>query len=142
MEQRLSLVTLAVDDLEAVRRFWVEGIGWQPMTDVPGEVVMFQVGEHLLLSLWDVDHFTAEVGAPVRGPGAFPITLAHNLGSPEEVDAVLAQAERAGARTTAAEHREWGGYSGYFVDPAGFSWEIAWAPGEIGALVVPPGRPG
>jgi hypothetical protein len=139
MDPRISFVTLAVRDLSASRRFYVEGLGWVPELDVPGEVVMIRVGEHLVLSLWDEAHFEAEVGRIGRGHGVPPFTLAHNVASREQVDEVLADAGRAGAELGDAEDREWGGYTGYFADPDGVRWEIAWNPGEIGQLVLPPG---
>lgn len=138
MDQRISLVTLAVADLDASRRFYIDGLGWEAFMDVPGDVLMIRTGQHLLLSLWVEPHFEAEVGAIRRGPGVAPITLAHNVGSDAEVDAVLDTARAAGADPVEpAQRREWGGYTGYFGDPDGYRWEIANAPGEIKELVVP-----
>ena len=137
MEPRLSFVTLAVADLERTRRFYVDGLGWTPVVDVPGEVLMIQVGPHLVLSLWDEQHFAAEVG-PVRRSGVPPVMLAHNAADRADVDRVLDTARRAGADPVSdAVEREWGGYTGYFADPDGFRWEIAWNPGPIGQLVLP-----
>ncbi|MGX7728215.1 VOC family protein [Rhodococcus sp. 2H158] len=137
MEQRLSFVTLAVADLDRTRRFYVDGLGWTPVVDVPGEVVMIQVGPHLVLSLWDERQFAAEVG-PVQRGGVPPVTLAHNVADRADVDRVLDTARRAGADPVSdAVEREWGGYTGYFADPDGFRWEIAWNPGPIGQLVLP-----
>jgi uncharacterized protein len=137
MEQRLSLVTLVVADLDATRRFYRDGLGWEPYLDVPGEVLMFRTGEHLVLSLWDEQAALEEIGPVTRG-GTPPLTLAHNVAEPAQVDAVLADARRAGAPTVSdATQREWGGYSGYFTDPDGFMWEVAHAPGPLGELVVP-----
>jgi hypothetical protein len=137
MDQRISFVTLAVRDLGASRSFYVDGLGWEPVADVPGEVLMFRAGDKLVLSLWDVDAFTAEVGqAP--GGGFAPITLSHNLATTDGVDRVLEQARVAGAQhVTDAQEREWGGYSGYFADPDGFRWEICFNPGPIGQEVLP-----
>ena len=138
MDQRISLVTLAVADLDATRRFYLDGLGWQAFMDVPDDVLMIQAGEHLLLSFWVEPHFEAEVGAIRRGEGVAPITIAHNLASDAEVDAVLETARAAGADPVQpAVKREWGGYSGYFGDPDGYRWEIAHAPGQIKELVVP-----
>jgi catechol 2,3-dioxygenase-like lactoylglutathione lyase family enzyme len=138
MDQRISLVTLAVSDLDATRRFYLDGLGWESFIDVPGDVLMVQVGEHLLLSFWVEAGFEAEVGPIRRGSGLVPITLAHNVGTDAEVDAVLTTAREAGADLVEpAVKREWGGYSGYFADPDGYRWEIAHAPGEIKDLVVP-----
>ena len=139
MDQRLSFVTLAVADLEASRRFYVDGLGWAPELDVPGEVVMFRAGPMLVLSLWDRAAFEAEVGQPAQaGPGIVPMTLAHNVRTETEVDAVLALARAAGSKTSPAQRREWGGYTGYFADPDGFRWEVATNPGPIGESVLPP----
>ena len=137
MEPRISFVTLAASDLAATRAFYVDGLGWTPELDVPGEVVMIRVGEHLVLSLWDEAHFEAEVGPVRRGDGVPPFTLAHNVATREEVDAVLAQAEAAGAAVRGAEERDWGGYTGYVTGPDDVPWEVAWNPGPIGQLVLP-----
>ena len=138
MDQRMSFVTLAVADLEATRRFYVDGLGWEPMVHVPGDVLMIKVADKVVLSLWDRDHFEAEVGPIVTGEGVAPLTLAHNVGSREEVDEVLDHARRVGADpVNEGVDREWGGYTGYFGDPDGYRWEVAWAPGEVGAAVLP-----
>ena len=138
MDPRISVVTLAVRDLAASRRFYLDGLGWSAVVDVPGEVVMVQVGEHVVLSLWDEAAFVAEVGPVARGDGVPPVTLAHNVATVEAVDAVLAAARAAGASLVGeGEHREWGGYSGYFADPDGFRWEVAHNPGPVGRLLLP-----
>lgn len=138
MDQRISFVTLAVRDLAATRRFYTHGLGWQPELDIEGEVLMFRTGQHLLLSLWDAKAFEAEVGPIARGEGVPPFTLAHNVATRGEVDQVLGQALESGSPyVSAAEERDWGGYTGYFADPDGFRWEVAWNPGEIGSLVLP-----
>ena len=138
MDQRVSFITLAVADTAASHRFYVDGLGWEAELEVPGEVLMLRVADKVVLSLWDEEHFTAEVGhAPARD-GVPPLTLAHNVATREEVDGVLAQARAAGAReVSAATEREWGGYTGYFADPDGFRWEVAFNPGEIGLSVLP-----
>ena len=138
MDPRISFVTLAVADLEASRRFYVDGLGWHEDLHVPGEVSMIAVGEHLVLSLWDRVAFEAEVGPVTGGDGVAPFTLAHNVRTPEEVDAALVTATAAGAvRVGDATRREWGGYTGYFADPDGFRWEVAHNPGPIGQKVLP-----
>lgn len=138
MEQRLSFVTLAVRDLDASRAFYVDGLGWEASLDAPGEVLMFKVGEGVVLSLWNAVEFAAEVGPIVRGTGLAPFTLAHNVATPDEVDAVLETARQAGADPVhPATERAWGGYTGYFGDPDGFRWEIAHNPGPIGQEVLP-----
>jgi catechol 2,3-dioxygenase-like lactoylglutathione lyase family enzyme len=137
MDPRITFVTLAVRDLDAARRFYVGGLGWVPELDVPGEVVMIRAGERLILSLWDEAHFEAEVGRIGRGDGVLPFTLAHNVATRDEVDAVLDDARRAGAEVGEAADRDWGGYTGYFADPDGVRWEIAYNPDPIGRSVVP-----
>ncbi|UOQ56510.1 VOC family protein [Leucobacter allii] len=135
MEQRLSLITLAVADVARSRAFYVDGLGWAPLFEAE-DVVMLPVGPQLLLSLWSVEGFTAEIGEPPAA-GLAPITLAHNVRTEAEADAVLARAASLGATTQAAVRRDWGGYSGYFQDPDGFRWEIAVNPGDTGAYVLP-----
>ncbi len=138
MDQRISFVTLAVPDIAAVRRFYVDGLGWTAALDVPGEVLMVKVGDRLVLSLWSEAGFEAEVGPIRRGDGLAPVTLAHNVATTALVDEVLATAEAAGAADVRpAVQRDWGGYSGYFSDPAGFRWEVAFNPGPIGQEVLP-----
>jgi catechol 2,3-dioxygenase-like lactoylglutathione lyase family enzyme len=138
MEPRVSFITLAVPDLEAAHAFYVDGLGWQPAMHVPGDVLMIQVGDRLLLSLWAEPGFEEEVGPIRRGAGHVPITLAHNLPTRAEVDAVLEQARAAGAPYVGdAVERDWGGYTGYFADPAGFRWEVAYNPAPIGQMVLP-----
>jgi hypothetical protein len=138
VEQRISFITLAVHDLAVSREFYVSGLGWQTAVEVSGEVVMLQAGPLLVLSLWDEQHFAAEVGTVSRGPGVAPFTLAHNVARREDVDTVLATAAAAGAHPVhAATEREWGGYTGYFGDPDGYRWEVAWNPGAIGQVVLP-----
>ena len=135
MEQRVSFITLAVADVARTRAFYVDGLGWQPIFE-SDDVIMLPVAERLILSLWSVDGFTAEIGA-APASGIAPITLAHNLATEPEVDAVLAEAQALGATVSPAARREWGGYSGYFADPDGFRWEIAVNPGDTGAFVLP-----
>ena len=140
MDQRISFVTLAVTDLDASRRFYLDGLGWAADLDVPGDVVMVRVGQHVVLSLWQREHFEAEVGRIGwrPGDGVAPFTLAHNVPTTDEVDVVLATARAAGAEPVhAAEQREWGGYTGYFGDPDGYRWEVAHNPGPIGQVVLP-----
>ena len=137
MDPRLSFVTLVVRDLAKSRAFYVGGLGWPVAFESPEEVVMIRVGERIMLSLWQEAAAVAELGPIGRAEGAPPITLAHNVASPSDVDRVLAEAGPAGA-TVVAEGvvRDWGGYSGYFADPDGFRWEIAYNPGPIGSSVL------
>lgn len=139
MEQRLNFVTLAVASTERSRAFYVDGLGWEPEMEVPGEVIFVQVASGVMLSLWNRDEFAGEVGEP--GTGMAPITLSHNVDSPDEVDTVLAAARSAGSPVvTDGVRREWGGYSGYFADPDGFRWEVADNPGDLGRRMVAESR--
>jgi catechol 2,3-dioxygenase-like lactoylglutathione lyase family enzyme len=132
VDQRLSFVTLAVSDRTASRRFYVDGLGWQPVLEAD-DVVMFEVAPGVVLSLWTEQGFEAEVGPVLRGAGIVPVTLAHNVRTTDEVDRVLDLARAAGAGDVSpGRHRQWGGYSGYFADPDGFRWEVAWNPGGLG----------
>lgn len=137
MDQRISFVTLAVESVERSRAFYVDGLGWEPELLVPDEVLMLRAGERLVLSLWSLAEFEAEVGAVRRGEGVAPLTLSHNVATEAEVDDVLALAASIGATVSPAQRRPWGGWTGYFADPDGFRWEVATNPGEIGQLVLP-----
>jgi len=135
MEQRLNVVTLVVPDVQQARRFYVDALGWTPSLDADA-VTMIRVGEKLILSLWaeaDAEH---EIGPVSRG-GTLPFTLAYNTATEGEVDAVLAAAADGGATVRPAQRREWGGYSGYFDDPFGFTWEVAHNPFPIGDVTLP-----
>ena len=125
VEQRLSLVTLGVADLDASRRFY-EALGWQQTPRAEG-VVFFQAGG-MIVGLWDRDALAEDSGVADTG-GWGGITLAHNVSSSAEVDAVIDEARAAGA-AIAREPAEtfWGGYSGVFVDPDGHPWEVAHTP--------------
>ncbi len=132
MDPRLSLVTLGVADVAVARRFYVDGLGWAPAMEVPGEVVFIQIGYGLLLSLWSADAMAAEAGpvAPHGQGAAPPITLAHNVSSDDDVIRILEQVRWAGGTILVpAGPRDWGGFSGYFADPDGYRWEVACNPG-------------
>lgn len=133
-------MTLAVSDLLAARRFYVGGLGWTPEFEDPDEVLMSRAGPLLVFALWDRAHFEAEVGQPAQsGAGVVPVTLSHNVHTREEVDDVLEDARAAGATVVSdGVERDWGGYTGYFADPDGFRWEVAFNPGPVGQLVLPP----
>jgi len=126
MEQRLSVVTLGVSDLERARGFY-EALGWTSGSEPGSDVVFFQAGG-MIISLWSRSSLAADSGVADRG-GWGGVTLAHNVGSPEEVDAILTAARVAGATIARDAGRTfWGGYSGVFVDPDGHPWEIAHNP--------------
>ena len=126
MEQRVSLVTLGVYDLARARSFY-EGIGWSTGAGPDDDVVFFQAGG-AVLALWDRASLADDSGV-TDGGGWGGVTLAHNVRSPEEVDAVMAEARSAGARIVReAGDTFWGGYSGVFHDPEGHAWEVAHNP--------------
>jgi uncharacterized protein len=126
VEQRISLVTLGVADVARARAFY-EALGWQTNAAPDDDVVFFQSGG-MILAIWGRDQLAEDSGVEDAG-GWGGVTLAHNVRSPEEVDAVLAEAERAGARIPRAGGATfWGGYSGIFVDPDGHPWEVAHNP--------------
>jgi hypothetical protein len=125
VKQRLSLVTLGVSDLGRAKAFY-EALGWagqQPSDDV----VFFEAGG-MVVALWGREQLAEDSTVEDTG-GWGGVTLAHNVGSPEEVDAVLAEAERAGATIgRPGAPTFWGGYSGVFLDPDGHPWEVAHNP--------------
>ena len=139
MEQRLSLVTLGVRDLARSRAFY-EALGWTTGAEPDDDVVFFQSGG-MIVALWDRARL-AEDSAVEDGDGWGGVTLAHNVGSPEEVDRVIAEAEAAGAAIPRhGAETFWGGYSGVFVDPEGHPWEVAhnprWTVTDDGATLLP-----
>jgi catechol 2,3-dioxygenase-like lactoylglutathione lyase family enzyme len=126
MEQRLSLVTLGVADLARASAFY-QALGWRTGAAPADDVVFFQSGG-MIVALWGRDQLAEDSGVEDSG-GWGGVTLAHNVRSPEEVDAVIAEAERAGARIARPGGETfWGGYSGVFVDPDGHPWEVAHNP--------------
>ncbi len=127
MEQRLSLVTLGVADLEQSQRFY-EALGWKRGNENPA-VAFFQLNG-LILALWSRSALAEDARLALNERGFGGIALAYNARSKKDVDAVLAEAQRAGARILKpAKDTHWGGYSGYFADPDGHPWEVAWNPG-------------
>ncbi len=126
MDQRLSVVTLGVSDLGRARAFY-EALGWRTGWQEGEDVVFFQAGG-MILALWGREQLAADSGVDDRG-GFGGVALAHNVRSPQEVDRVIEEAERAGATITrAGAETFWGGYSGAFADPDGHAWEIAHNP--------------
>ncbi len=139
MQQRVSLITLGVHDLELAVGFY-ERLGWTVANDWREQDVAFIQCLGMAVALWSRTALAADSCAPDSG-GWGGVTLAYNVGSPEEVDAVLAEAASAGAtvgRTGAPT--PWGGYSGVFVDPAGHPWEVAhnpfWSLAPDGAVTI------
>ncbi len=146
MDQQVDLITLGVHDLEQARRFYLDGLGWEALLDVPGEVVFLQVGHGLLLALFGAEDLAADAGDPPRAAaatGPLPFNLAHNVGSDDAVVSQMARAEAAGATVLKPPQRAaFGGFHGYFADPSGFRWEIAhnpgWRVGQDGRVTIGP----
>ena len=127
MEQRISIVTLGVADLERSRAFY-ERLGWRRSMKQADGVVFFQVGG-MALALYPRADLAKDANVAPQRHGFAGIAIAYNARSRDEVDAVLAEAEAAGARILKpAQQAFWGGYSGYFADPDDFLWEVAWNP--------------
>jgi catechol 2,3-dioxygenase-like lactoylglutathione lyase family enzyme len=140
VQQRVSLVTLGVADVERARAFY-EALGWRAARTDTDDVVFFQAGG-LVLALWDRGALAADAGVPDAG-GFGGIALAHNVGSPDEVEGILKEARAAGARVTRPGGATfWGGYSGAFTDPDGHPWEVAhnpfWTLEEDGSVRIEP----
>lgn len=126
MEQRLSLITLGVVDVARSRRFY-EALGWRASGASQAEVTFFQLGG-IALSLWGRAELAADAEVP-NGGGFGGVALAHNARSRAEVDAILEEERAAEGRVLKVAHETfWGGYAGYFADPDGHPWEVAWNP--------------
>ena len=138
MEPRISILTLGVSDLEESTRFYRDGLGFSVHEAGSPSITFFLLG-NMMLSLYPLDSLVGDSGSdhPGTNPaGQHAFTIAHNVGSRAEVDAILREAESAGAQIVKpAAPTFWGGYSGYFADPDGFRWEIATGSG----LPVEPG---
>jgi catechol 2,3-dioxygenase-like lactoylglutathione lyase family enzyme len=139
MNPRITLITLGVDDLERAVSFYRDGLGFSTKGIVGtefenGAVAFFNLESGLKLALWPRKSIAADSGLPLQPPSGTELSLANNVGSQEEVDAVMQQAERAGARIVKpARATFYGGYAGYFQDPDGHLWEVAFNPG-LGTL--------
>lgn len=143
MQPRISLITLGVDDLPSSRAFYVGGLGWRE-SSAGNEHICFIQMNGFALGLYP-RHLLADdcqLPFPTEKPAFGGMTLAYNAPSKAAVDATLAEAQQAGARLLKpAQDVFWGGYSGYFADPDGYPWEVAWNPGftldENGNLYLP-----
>jgi len=134
MQARVSFITLGVDDLDAAVAFYRDGLGL-PTEGIVGQefehgaVAFFDMQPGLKLALWPRASLAHDAGVPAGPRSATEFALAHNVSSRPEVDAVMKQAEQAGARIVRPAHDTfWGGYAGYFQDPDGHLWEVAWNP--------------
>ena len=140
MQPRIHVITLAVDDLDRALRFYREGLGLESPgvggtefvgddTTPAGAVAMFQLQGGLILSLYPRPELAKDASIPLGPPKTGEFSIGHVVDSREDVDALLARAEAAGATLTGEAHeRPWGIYSGYFRDPDGHLWEIVWNP--------------
>jgi catechol 2,3-dioxygenase-like lactoylglutathione lyase family enzyme len=134
MEPRVTVITLGVDDLERSLAFYRDGLGF-PTGGIVGRefehgaVAFFDLQSGARLALWARDDLAHDAALPRSGRSPTEFTLGHNVARQEQVDAVMAEAERAGARIVVPPHDTfWGGYSGYFADPDGHLWEVVWNP--------------
>lgn len=138
MDQRVSVITLGVADLDRARAFY-EALGWTSPSVPEDGVVFFQCGG-MIVALWSRASLAED--SVVEDPGGWGgVTLAYNVGSREEVDAALEEARRAGATVgRAGAATFWGGYSGVFIDPDGHPWEVAhnpfWTIGRDGGVTI------
>jgi catechol 2,3-dioxygenase-like lactoylglutathione lyase family enzyme len=140
MKPRITLITLGVDDLEAAIRFYRDGLGLATRGIVGqefdfGAVAFFELESGLRLALWPRRSLAHDTGIAEGARSATEFAIAHNVRTREEVDAVLEQARQAGARIVKeGTEAVWGGYSGYFQDPDGHLWEVAWNPAWVADL--------
>jgi uncharacterized protein len=128
MEPRVSFITLGVRDLERATSFYKDVLRLPQLPSPAGVVSFFEMGK-TWLSLFPREDLAADAGVPAEGSGFPGFSLAHNVRSIEEVDELLAEAAAGGGRILKPGHEtDWGGYAGYFADPDGFLWEVAWNP--------------
>jgi catechol 2,3-dioxygenase-like lactoylglutathione lyase family enzyme len=141
MEPRISIITLGVRDLERSLRFYRDGLGFPTTWKAEKGIIFFQTNG-VCLALYPYDELGKDVSEEflVERSKFSGITLAHNVWQRDEVDHILAQAQKAGAKIEKpAQDTSWGGYAGYFSDPDGYLWEVAWGAFEIrddGSLVI------
>ena len=134
MKPRITLITLAVADLDRAFRFYHDGLGF-PSKGIVGKefehgaVAFFDLDAGLRLALWPRESLAFDSGLPAGSPDEVNMALAHNVADRAEVDAVMTLAGQAGATVVKAPHDTfWGGYAAYFRDPDGHLWEVAWNP--------------
>ena len=134
MKPRITVLTLGVDDLERAMRFYRDGLGL-PTQGIVGQefehgaVAFFELQGGLRLALWPRKSIARDTGIAATPASATEVAIGHNVGSVEEVNTVVEQARRAGAAIVKpAQDTFWGGYAGYFQDPDGHLWEVAWNP--------------
>src|SRR5687768_2892274 len=134
MKPRLSVLTIGVDDLERSLRFYRDGLGLQTPGIIGeefehGAVAFFDLQPGLKLAIWPRKSLAHDTGLAVNSPSSTDFSLGHNVSSQEEVDTVMNEAKAAGAFIVKPAGKTfWGGYAGYFQDPDGHLWEVAWNP--------------
>ena len=141
LEQRMSLITLGVADLERSTRFYREVLGWKA-SSLGGEQITFFQLNGFVLALFPREELAEDAGVSSEESGYSRTAFAYNVYDREEVDSVLGEVERRGARIVKpARDASWGGRSGYFSDPDGFLWEVAWNPEfpiqQDGSVTIP-----
>lgn len=129
MESRISIITLGVKDLDKSIRFYRDGLGFQTKAKEGDEIAFFGLNG-TALALYPLEKLAEDIGPDIQPSSAFSgFTIAHNVRKKEEVAEVLALADRSGGVVVKqAQDVFWGGHSGYFTDPDGYYWEVAWAP--------------
>ena len=143
-EQRVSVITVGVSDLAGMIRFYTDVLGFEDR-GVKGEVAFFNAGG-IVIGLWDNSKLAADAGMVAANSDGFKgFALAFNARSAEEVDEIFGRLERASTHVSKAPHKTyWGGYSGYFTDPEGNAWEVAYNPfwpiDDAGRVSVPPAK--
>jgi uncharacterized protein len=141
MKPRITVITLGVSNLERSRAFYVEGLGWKASTSSNEHITFIDAGG-VVLALYPREALAEDAKVNADGSGFGGITLAHNVAAKAEVDAALDAAVTAGAKLLKpAQEVFWGGYSGYFADPDGYAWEVAYNPhwklDEEGRVMLP-----
>ncbi len=141
MKPRIHLITLGVKDLKRSRKFYEKGMGFEVSSASEGDIVFFHTGGSVL-ALYPWKALAKDAKADPKGSGFRGVTLAHNVDKKEFVSVVLEQAEEAGGKIIKpAQDAFWGGHSGYFADPDGHLWEVAWNPhfslAKDGSLKLP-----
>ena len=137
MRPRISVLTLGVEDLERAVAFYRDGLGL-PTEGIVGKefehgaVAFFDLQSQVKLAVWARADLAHDTGLPQTAPCPTGFTIGHNVTRKDEVDEVMEQARKAGARTLKpAQDTFWGGYAGYFQDPDGHVWEIVWNPAFV-----------
>ena len=129
MKPKISIITLGVSDFHKSFEFYTVGLGFTPHNYKPGETYVMYKMEGTWFSLFPIQQMSEDAGVPRKISALSSITLAHNVESEEKVNEVFAQALQAGATSIKTPQKaSWGGYAGYFADPDGYLWEVAYNP--------------